>query len=333
MKRFLILLLLSNSINGMAPKYMPVALMPGISSDKEAPKLFKERLEKRFPGIYVTIIAPLEVGLHDGWDRIEHVRKQIKKDRTLMNSTYYNMVCHSQGTLDGRGVIETRKDDAGDDKEPHVYNYIGLSGPQAGEFGIPQAILNEFYTLLKCNNQELNHLLKDALEKDERDIYKLFYTRLAQKNISCAGYWKDPLHYEKYLQNSEFLPFLNNEKIHENTHQYKKNIMALNAMILVASLREEEIKPRQSSLFWFYKPGSDTIIEPFDVRYNAANDPLGLWELNCQRKLQFLQADCLHTQFWDNQRVFDMVAQYAGISLEGNTSNTTPVQRRGCIVQ
>lgn len=333
MKRFVIPLLLINTLSGMVHKYMPVVLMPGISSDVKAAEPFQEKLRARFPKIYVKIIAPLEAGLHDGWARIEHVRKQIREDHILMSSGRYNMVCHSQGTLDGRGIIETKKDNAGDDKEPHVYNYIGLSGPQAGEFGISQAILDEFYALLKCNNQEINDLLKDVLEKDKKEIYKLFYTKLAQKNISCAGYWKDPFHYEKYLQNSEFLPLLNNEKIHENAQQYKNNIMALNTMVLVASLREQEIKPRQSSLFWFYQPGSDTIIETFDARYNAAHDPLGLWELNCQRKMQFLQVDCLHTQFWNNQQVFDMVAQYAGIRLEDNSTNTTPVRQRNCLVQ
>ena len=97
-------------------------------------------------------------------------------------------------------------------------------------------------------------------------------------------------------------------------------------MVLMSSLREQEIKPRESSFFYFYKSGSNAVIETFHQRYNTSHDPLGLWALACQEKITFLEANCLHTEFWSDQNVFNMVARYAGILCQ----NQSDMQSKKC---
>jgi hypothetical protein len=43
-----------------------------------------------------------------------------------------------------------------------------------------------------------------------KNIYKVFYTPMAQATFSVASYWQDPYHEELFFNTSVFLPEVNN---------------------------------------------------------------------------------------------------------------------------
>lgn len=95
------------------------------------------------------------------------------------------MVCHSQGALLCRAVIE-----AWDGH--NVKNYVSLAGPHMGQYG---ADLSAFPILDNVTTKE---------------AYLILYTKPAQDLLSVANYWNDPYHQSDFLNKSSFLPYVNN---------------------------------------------------------------------------------------------------------------------------
>ena len=72
-----------------------------------------------------------------------------------------------------------------------------------------------------------------------------------QRLLSAASYWRKPYNknYSKYLEDTEFFPFLNNEIPHLLSHQYKERILNLNRLTLIEFGSDRTIFPGYSELF------------------------------------------------------------------------------------
>ena len=50
------------------------------------------------------------------------------------------------------------------------------------------------------------------------------YDDFVQKSVAPSNYWKDPYNLTAYVENAALLPFLNNEREHEHSALFKKNL-------------------------------------------------------------------------------------------------------------
>lgn len=144
------------------------------------------------------------------------------------------------------------------------------------------------------------------------------YSPLYQNLYSFAGYWKDPYQYEAYLENSTFLPYLNNESPILKTYashgfdflQNRERILSLENFVMIWSGNDDVISPPQSGSFEFYEIVCGTRETP-GCRERIANNPLkiqnffnssqyvdnllGLRTLFHSGKLHILETNCTHS--------------------------------------
>lgn len=276
---FVILLIFSVYIN---TKNLPIVLVHGILSDEHAMVPTKKLIKKHLPDVYVKSVV-LGSGKISSFfnmhDQVTWLKKELEEDSNLQNGCI--IIGHSQGGLVARYFIEKYN-------EPRVYVYISWGTPQSGVFGSPGTLDNRFAWLHKMQ-QYSSYLL---------------YSWPFQRMISFAGYWKDPLHYEMYLQKCQFLPYLNNEIEHADAALFKKNICNLINMVLIQSTNEDIVDPALSSHFGFYQRGSiETVEQLFESKWYTS-DVLGLKTLFDTKRLHIRFAKCTHTHFQEDEYNF-----------------------------
>merc|ERR1712166_882720 len=97
----------------------------------------------------------------------------------------YDLVCHSQGAVVCRTLVENM-DDHG------VHTLISMAGPQMGAWG----------EKIKTN-AGVNHMLLQA------DLSHLIYTPMLQRSNSVANLWNDPTKHSEFVAGNQFRPVFN----------------------------------------------------------------------------------------------------------------------------
>ncbi len=261
---------------------LPVVLVHGIFSDKYSMIPTEQYLKKYMPDVYVkniTIGKGKTTSFCNMYDQVEWLKQDLQADEQLKDGCI--IIAHSQGGLVSRYFIERYNN-------PRVYIYIAWGSPQQGVFGTPGTLDSRFLWL---------NIMEDY-------AYKILYASRIQQWISFASYWRDPLHYERYLKKCCFLPYLNNELDHAYADLFKENICSLHNMVLVESTAEEIIEPAESCHFGFYKIGSDSEIEHLFDSALYQEDKLGLKTLAKSGRLHLKFAHCTHTDFQEDEQNF-----------------------------
>jgi palmitoyl-protein thioesterase len=94
--------------------------------------------------------------------------------------------------------------------------------------------------------------------------------------LGPAGYFRDPRDLDKYLADSVFLPYANNENTVDQS--IIERFTALNGAMLVMFDADTVVYPRESEWFWELQAnGSITKVEDTDF---YKNDLIGLKQLN-----------------------------------------------------
>ncbi|HLC06698.1 MAG TPA: hypothetical protein VJJ26_00790 [Candidatus Babeliales bacterium] len=263
-------------------KNLPIVLVHGILSDKHAMAPTKRLIKKYLPDVYVkkiTLGKGKITSFFNMHDQVNWLKEKMESDERLQDGCI--IIAHSQGGLVARCFIEKYNN-------PKVYVYISWGTPENGIFGSPGTMDQRF----------------EWLRKMQQYSYKLMYCYLIQRAISFAGYWKDPLHYQDYLQQCRFLPYINNEIEHPDAALFKNNICSLAHMVLVQSTKEEVVDPAVSSHFGFYPIGSiDTLENIFDSCWYQ-EDKLGLKTLADSGRLHLQFAHCAHSDYQEDVQNF-----------------------------
>ncbi|TRZ06107.1 hypothetical protein HGM15179_021000, partial [Zosterops borbonicus] len=77
------------------------------------------------------------------------------------------------------------------------------------------------------------------------NLYRLCYTPLGQ-GVSICNYWNDPHHRDLYLNSSDFLALLNDERLHPNASEWKRNLLRIQRLVLIGGPDDGVITPWQS---------------------------------------------------------------------------------------
>jgi palmitoyl-protein thioesterase len=163
----------------------------------------------------------------------------------------------SQGSLIARYIVEEC------DMKGTVRNYLSIGGPNMGVSDVPGCFGN---ALCAKVNFVARHLA---------------YTHFVQSFVGPAGYFRDPDHMDHYLNDSEFLPYLNNEKgTDEEKAARKARFTSLNGAMLVKFTEDTVVYPKESEWFQQLSENDTLPAQPLEESGFYEYDFIGLRELN-----------------------------------------------------
>ncbi|MCJ1393899.1 hypothetical protein MMC18_006775 [Xylographa bjoerkii] len=123
------------------------------------------------------------------------------------------------------------------------------------------------------------------------------WSEFVQNKLVPAQYFRDPEELEAYLESSNFLADVNNEKVFKN-ETYKQNLMMLEKFVMYLFSEDTTVVPKESS--WFSEVNATTGKETkLKDRPIYQEDWLGLKTLDEQNKLEFKLAKGGHMQLTD----------------------------------
>jgi palmitoyl-protein thioesterase len=277
-----VLLIATSFCTTLVAKNLPIVLLHGLLGDAYSMLPAEKHIKQYMPDVYVKNINLGEgriTSLFNMYDQIEYLKTALQSDENLQDGCIF--IAHSQGALAARYFIQKYNN-------PRVYVYIAWGAPECGIYGAPDKLDTYFAWI--------NYI--------EHYSYTFAYSYLMQHFVSFAGYWKDPLHYQEYLNGNIFLPYLNNEITHPDNDLFKENISNLATMVLVQSTEDEIVVPQISCHFGFYDVGSLTQITSLENSQLYQDDLLGLKALNESGRLHLLFAHCSHADLQSDEYNF-----------------------------
>jgi palmitoyl-protein thioesterase len=255
-----------------ATPYLPIVVLHGIASSKTNMDVLSEWLEKTFE----RDVFNIEIGNGKKNSLFMPLQEQLN----ILCDTIYNIdelqdgfdfIGMSQGGLLARGYLENCNGYP-------VRNLINLASPNGG-----------------------------VIEETTLNIYSDFY----QDHLSVSGYWRDPLKLKEYLARCSYLPFLNNERIHQLSTQYKNRILSLNNYIVIWSPFDDVINPPESAKFSFFDEEYNIIPLQDTILYKE--DSLGLRELDESNRFHIYETNCTHVQHRDPvcfEQLYEILNRY-----------------------
>ncbi|PNY28260.1 Palmitoyl-protein thioesterase 1 [Tolypocladium capitatum] len=134
------------------------------------------------------------------------------------------------------------------------------------------------------------------------------WSDFVQSRLVPAQYFRDPAaDYQTYLDSSNFLADINNERAVKN-EAYRRNIAALDNLVMYMFEDDTTVIPRQTS--WFGEVNG-TDVTPLRERALYKEDWLGLRELDRKGGLQFRSITGGHMQI-PQQVLNDTMAEFLG---------------------
>lgn len=147
---------------------------------------------------------------------------------TLTNMDYlsngFDAIGFSQGGVLMRALIERCA-------SVKVINFISFGSPHMGVSELPL-----------CDDKDWLCKRRNALLKKQ-----IWYDSV-QKRVIPAQYFRDPRQYDKYLEHSNLLADINNEREDINS-TYTERFSEINKLVLVSFLQDTTVVPKQSSMF------------------------------------------------------------------------------------
>jgi len=243
-----------NSCSSAPP--IPVVVLHGLESSSENMIPLCDWIEETFSKnvINIEIGNGAKTSLYTPLpDQLTELCNTIYKNKALENG--FDFIGISQGGLLARGYVEECN------KYP-VHNLITLVTPHGGAF------------------------------VRESDDNTLMYSAFSQKHLSFAGYWRNPTLLEMYLEKSVYLPYLNNEKEHPESENYRNHIINLSHFVMVWSPNDEVVYPPESGKFSFLD--KEMHIIPLEETELYKEDRLGLKFLKDNERLHHYKTNCSH---------------------------------------
>ncbi|KAK0643787.1 Alpha/Beta hydrolase protein [Cercophora newfieldiana] len=121
------------------------------------------------------------------------------------------------------------------------------------------------------------------------------WSTFVQSRLVPAQYFRDPAQYDKYLESSNFLADINNERPIKN-YNYNKNIAKLENLALYMFEDDTTAIPKESA--WFEEVNGTEII-PLRARRLYSEDWIGLRELDRKGGLKFKTIPGEHMKLTD----------------------------------
>jgi len=295
---FLLLPLLTcstgNPITESGDGPVPVVLWHGMGDSAAGMKGIESILKDNIDGVYVhrimiggNIVVDTESGFFRDTNRqIREVCEMMASDPELQGG--YNAIGFSQGGQFLRAVAQRCP-------SPPMKNLITFGAQHQGVFGFPNCPgeMNVF-----CD------IVRDLLNYGA-------YVDFVQDFLVQAQYWHDPLHFDTYVEKSQFLADINNEKPVKN-ETYSTNFASLENFVMVKHTEDTMVEPLESEHFEFYAPGQSDVILPLRESPIYVEDRIGLKSLDEAGKLHFFSVQGDHLQFTQQFFIDEIINVFLG---------------------
>jgi palmitoyl-protein thioesterase len=281
---------------------LPVIIWHGLgdSADAEGIQSIATLLQTIHPGTYVVAIslASSSTSTSSGsadrsasffgnvTTQIAHVCDVLSNDKILRTAPAIDAVGFSQGGQFLRGYIERCGHFA-----PRVRSLITFGSQHNGIAEFQSCALTDWV----CHSA--NALLKSST----------VWSRFVQSRLVPAQYYRNLDDWENYLESSNFLADVNNER-EVKSALYKENLMALDTFVMVLFGEDKTVVPRESG--WFAEvnftradDGSgdqgERVVTPLRERRIYTEDWIGLRALDERGALVFEEVEGEHMQLDD----------------------------------
>lgn len=262
---------------------LPLVIWHGLGDDFERDGLQEvaELAASTNPGTYVHIIRLADTGGGDRQatffgnvtEQIATVCSQLASEPILKSAPAINAVGFSQGGQFLRGYIERCNN-------PPVHNLVTFGSQHNG--------ISEFQSCKTgdwiCNGAEA--LLRSGQ-----------WTDFVQSHLVPAQYFRDPEAMEDYLEHSNFLADINNERELKNV-DYRKRLERLNRFAMFMFDEDTVAVPKESALFAEVNITSGAVT-PLQERRIYKEDWLGLKKLDDEGRLDFKSVPGQHMHLTD----------------------------------
>lgn len=174
-----------------------------------------------------------------------------------------------------------------------VRNLVTLGGPHMG-IDVEKNCKHKHNTNKEEDNENVN--LRCDVTKIVTNIFgdsaNILYNEMLQHITSTFELLRSKKHYNDYLRNNIFLPYLNNEKSHGKENQYKKRMEALNSFTMFKFSKDPIIYPHESA--WFGEVSLDGKTVPMEETGIYKQNTLGLKTLDDEKRIERKQIDGFH---------------------------------------
>lgn len=215
--------------------------------------------------------------------QIEKVCEDLASHPILSNASAINAIGFSQGGQFLRGYVERCN-------KPPVANLVTFGSQHNG--------ISEFQ---KCAPKDWLCYTWDGFLKART------WAPFVQSRLIPAQYFRDPEDLEGYLEHSNFLADVNNERTVKNS-RYKENIKKLERFVMYMFSEDLTVVPKESA--WFQEVNATTgHVTKLQDRRLYKEDWLGLRFLDERNKLEFLVAEGRHMQITEDILI-DVFSRY-----------------------
>ncbi|KAF7561909.1 hypothetical protein G7046_g2206 [Stylonectria norvegica] len=135
------------------------------------------------------------------------------------------------------------------------------------------------------------------------------WSNYVQSHVVPAQYYRDPEAYDEYLDNSNFLADINNERLLKNI-TYKENIAKLSNFVMYLFEEDTTVFPKETA--WFDEVNG-TVVTPLRARPLYQEDWIGLQELDRKGGLKFRSITSNHMDIPEdtlNETMVDFFGPY-----------------------
>ncbi|KAH7258518.1 Alpha/Beta hydrolase protein [Fusarium solani] len=259
---------------------LPVVVWHGLGDyvHSESMKAVEELIESANPGTFVYVIAVDKSSEQDRTAtftgnvsaQIEQVCEELAKHPILSTAPAIDAVGISQGGQFLRGYVERCN-------WPQVRSLVTFGSQHNG--------ISKFRV---CGDNDW--ICKGAMALLKFNVWSNF----VQSRLIPAQYFRDPQNpdYERYLEHSNFLADINNERELKN-EKYKANVGSLTNFVMWMFESDTMVSPKESS--WFEEVNG-TEVTPLRARQLYREDWLGLRELDRKGGLRFRVAPGDHLE-------------------------------------
>ena len=212
-------------------------------------------------------------------DQAKNACDELKKDENFQNE--FSILSFSQGGLIARYIIEKC------DMKGYVKKFVSFGGPLMGTSKVP-----------KCIKGVICHFVNNF-------VSFFVYYNYVQNGFGPSGYYRDNFHLKRYLDKSNFLAELNNEK---NFNQsYYDRMTNLTSLVLIKFNNDTMIYPPETS--WFQSLDQDNNLISLSKSEFYEKDFIGIRKLNENGVIKFIGIDGEHLDF-TNEDLYDYAFDY-----------------------
>lgn len=241
-------------------------------------------------------------------EQVDTVCEQLRSEPIVGTAPAINALGFSQGGQFLRAYVERCNN-------PPVRNLVTVGSQHNG--------ISEFQ---ECMSMDL--ICKGA----EALLHAGLWSGFVQGRFIPAQYFRDPKDEEslgKYLESSNFLADINNEREGERKESYAENLKKLNRFAMLMFEQDSIAHPKESA--WFAEVNSTTgEVTPLHERDIYKEDWLGLKELDEAGKLDFMAFPGDHLQMSDEQLV-TLFKDYFG-PVEVDLPDVLPAESAGKVL-